>query len=75
VRPFNKYLRHELERRPLPTLSLDAIERIAREATPDAQRVIFRDLEIRARDAGFGSVVDGWDPDVAWLRGDGRPTL
>ena len=75
VRPFNKYLRHEVEQRPLPTMGLEAIQRIAREPTPDAQRVIFRDIESRARDAGFGSVVDGWDPDVAWLRGDGRPTL
>ncbi len=74
VRPFNKYLRHELERRPLPTLTLDAVGRIAREPTPDAQRAIFRDIESGAREAGFGSVVDGWDPDVSWLRGDGRST-
>jgi len=74
VRPFNKYLRHELEQRALPTVGLDAIGRIAREPTPDAQRAIFRDIESRARDAGFGSVVDGWDPDVSWLRGDGSST-
>lgn len=73
MRPFNKYLRHELERRPLPTVGLGAIARIAREATPDAQRFIFRDLESRARDVGFGSIVDGWDPDVSWLRGEGGP--
>lgn len=71
VRPFNKYLRHELEQPPLPAVELYAIERIAREPTPDAQRVIFRDIESRARDAGFGSVVDGWEPDVSWLRGGG----
>ena len=74
VRPFNKYLRHELEQRALPTVGLDAIGRIAREPAPDAQRAIFRAIEIGARDAGFGSVVDGWDPDVSWLRGDGRST-
>ncbi len=69
VRPFNKYLRHELEARPLPTLAIDAIERIARTATPSVQRAVFRDIERRARRAGFGSIVDGWNPDVPWLRG------
>ncbi len=73
VRPFNKYLRHELERRPLPTIGLTTIERMAREAMPDVQRVVFRDVERRAREAGFGSVVDGWEPDVAWLRGNEEP--
>lgn len=69
VRPFNKYLRHELEQRPLPTVHADAIERIAREATPRDQRAVFRDVEYRAREAGFGSIVDGWEPDVEWLLG------
>lgn len=69
VRPFNKYLRHELEQRPLPTVHADAIERITREATPRDQRAVFRDVEYRAREAGFGSIVDGWEPDVEWLLG------
>lgn len=70
VRPFNKYLRHELERRPLHILDAEALEGLARMATPDDPRAVFRDVERRARDAGFGSVVDGCEPDVAWLRGE-----
>lgn len=70
VRPFNKYLRHELERRPLHILNAEALEGLARMATPDDPRAVFRDVERRVRDAGFGSVVDGWEPDVAWLRGE-----
>lgn len=74
VRPFNKYLGHELEARPLPTVDVEAIDRIAREATQDAQRAVFREVERRARAAAFGSVVDGWVPDVSWLREEGGPT-
>lgn len=70
VRPFNKYLRHELGQRPLPTLAVDAIERIARDAAPRDQRAAFRHVEHRARERGFGSVIDGWEPDVPWLRGE-----
>lgn len=55
--------------RALPTVHADAIERIAREATPRDQRAVFRDVEYRAREAGFGSIVDGWEPDVEWLLG------
>ena len=72
VRPFNKWLVHELAARPLaiPDL-LGHVERIARDPTPDAQRELFRVLETAARTAGHGGVVDGWEPDVAWLRGGG----
>ncbi len=69
VRPFNKYLRHELVHRPLPSVGLDVIDRTARDCETDDQRAVFRDVERRAREAGFGSVVDGWEPDVPWLRG------
>ncbi len=76
VRPFNKYLRHELGQRPLPTLAVDAIERIARDAAPRDQRAAFRHVEHRARERGFGAVIDGWEPTCrgfAVNRPDERP--
>jgi hypothetical protein len=36
---------------------------------PEAQRELFNRVEPLARRAGFGDVVDGWEPDVDWLRG------
>ena len=70
VRPFNKWLVDELGRRPLglPAL-LEQVERIALDPTPVVQRALFRDLERAARAAGHGGVIDGWEPDVAWLLG------
>jgi hypothetical protein len=74
VRPFNKFLRYELERRPLEdaAFGVDALfERLAaiRAGDPDEQRRVFRDVEALARRHGLGDVIDGWEPDVAWLRG------
>ena len=75
VRPFNKFLRYELERRPLedPAFAADLLfERLAaiRAGDPDEQRRMFRDVERLARRHGLGDVIDGWEPDVAWLRGE-----
>ena len=36
---------------------------------PEAQRELFKRVEPLARRAGFGNVVDGWEPDLDWLRG------
>lgn len=70
VRPFNKWLRHELTRRPLAFDGLlDLVARIASDPTTEAQRAAFRRVEVAARAAGHGAVVDGWQPDVVWLRG------
>ena len=70
VRPFNKWLRHELTVRPLriPRL-LYLVDRIAADPTVDLQRDMFRTMERAARRAGHGAVIDGWGPDVSWLRG------
>ena len=76
VRPFNKHLRFELERRPLGDerwaadpllLRLEAI--LATSDLGEQQR-LFRDVEQLARAHGHGDVIDGWEPDVAWLRGE-----
>jgi hypothetical protein len=76
VRPFNKLLRHELERRPLDgdEWAADALLPRLRKilATGDLveQQSLFRDVEKLARAHGLGDVIDGWEPDVARLRGD-----
>jgi predicted nucleotidyltransferase len=74
VRPYNKYLRWELEQHPLPGDEWGAARLLPRlEAVIagdlDAQRVLFRALEKLARERGHGDVVDAWGDDVAWLRG------
>lgn len=74
VRPFNKWLVFELETEPLRTPGFaDLTERVtawAADPTADRIRDALRLLETAARAAGHGAVVDGWEPDVAWLRGD-----
>ena len=75
VRPYNKWLRWELREHPLgepwseeafvPRLSLIV-------ATGDVgeQRTLFRTVEAFAREQRFGEVIDGWEPDLAFLRGE-----
>jgi len=74
VRPFNKFLGWELETHPLPGDGWTASRVLARLATIQStgavrdQAELFRDVEALARDAGYGDVVDSWEPDVPWLR-------
>jgi hypothetical protein len=74
VRPYNKYLRWELEQHPLPGEQW-SVERLLPllEAVSSgdlaAQRSLFRDVELLARERGHGDVIDGWGDDVAWLLG------
>lgn len=72
VRPYNKYLEWELRHHPLADWDADALlpllDRILT-GDPAPQRALFALVETAARRAGFGDVVDGWEPDVAWLRG------
>ena len=74
VRPFNKWLAFELEQEPLRTPAfaglLDRVDALTGEPTPERIRDAFRMLEGAARASGHGAVVDGWEPDVAWLRGE-----
>lgn len=75
VRPFNKYLEWELREHALrePAWTVEAfLPRIERISTGDAgeQRATFQDVERVARERGFGKVIDGWEPDVGWLRGE-----
>jgi len=75
VRPFNKFLRWELENFPLgeaiwqANLLLPRLEAIATRGDLGEQQRLFRDVERVAREHGLGGVVDGWEPDIDWLRG------
>jgi len=69
IRPFNKWLRHQVHAQPLSIDGVvDLVEQLVREPSAAVQRAVFRTVETAARDAGFGAEIDGWEPDVAWLR-------
>ena len=74
VRPYNKYLEWELRHHPLEGWPADELlpllDRLLT-GEAEAQHELFRRIEEPARRAGFGDVVDGWEPDVRWLRGEG----
>jgi hypothetical protein len=75
VRPFNKFLRWELEEFPLgrdvwrAEVLLPRLELITGAGELDAQQQLFRETERLARERGLGGVADGWQPDVQCLRG------
>ncbi|MEV4622188.1 nucleotidyltransferase domain-containing protein [Asanoa sp. NPDC049573] len=66
VRPYNKYLRWELSRYPLPA-PWTAERLIAEPAS-----AWFTDIERLARARGFGDVIDGWE-DLGMLRSRSSP--
>ena len=71
VRPYNKWLEWELQEHPLPVeVDLARLERIARTGDLAEQQALFRETEALARERGHGATIDGWEPDVDWLRGD-----
>jgi hypothetical protein len=73
IRPFHKYLAWELEHHPLPGWSpADVAGLLAGVARGEhaALHEAFRRLEAAARRTGLDDVVEGWEPDVGWLRGD-----
>jgi hypothetical protein len=58
VRPYNKYLRWELDTYPLPA-PWTADYLIA--ALTERPSMLFRDIEAVARAKGYGDVLDAWD--------------
>jgi hypothetical protein len=75
VRPFNKFLGWELELEPLGdekwsgAALFPRLQRIVGPGDLGEQQALFRDVELLARAAGHGGVIESWEPDVAWLRG------
>jgi len=73
VRPYNKYLEWELKHHALADWTADdllpLVDRVLA-GDPQAQRELFNRVEPIARREGFGDVIDGWEPDVPWLRGE-----
>lgn len=75
VRPFNKYLAPELRENPL-TGAVWREDRLLSRLTAvldgdvDQQHALFCDVHDVAREAGYGDVIDEWEPDVSWLRGE-----
>lgn len=75
VRPYNKYLRWELERYPLDQpawqaeLLLPQLEAILDSGDPVALRAVFASVEEAARVVGFGTVIDDWGDDLNILHG------
>ncbi|QYX79336.1 hypothetical protein [Streptomyces akebiae] len=71
-RPYNKYLRWELTRFPLPDWDtghlLDTVSHIAATGDVAAQRELFARVEAVARKAGHGAVLDGWGEDLRLMR-------
>jgi hypothetical protein len=50
-------------------IDLDGLERIARTGALEDQQALFRESEALARAHRHGATIDGWEPDVALLRG------
>jgi predicted nucleotidyltransferase len=70
VRPYNKWLEWELRENPLPVdVDVERLRVIATTGDIGAQQSLFRDTEQLAREHGHGKTVDGWTPDLDWLRG------
>jgi hypothetical protein len=75
LRPPNKYLRWELQRRPLDDTAWDAAQllgraqRVLADGDPETQRSLFCDIESTARAVGLSETVDGWGDDLKLFRG------
>ncbi|MGW6903325.1 hypothetical protein [Streptomyces sp. NPDC054940] len=71
-RPYNKYLRWELARHPLPGWDgdalLGAVDRISASGDVAVQRLLFARVEAAARRAGHGAVLDAWGEDLRLMR-------
>ena len=73
VRPYNKYLRRELERFPLGAAHWEAdrllprLRRLLAEGDARTLRDVFADLDRTARAAGHGGIIDSWADHLAQI--------
>ena len=65
LRPYNKYLRWELDTHPLPGGWTGALDP---ERLPDRALRLFPEVEALARTAGHGAALDSWGDDIALIR-------
>jgi hypothetical protein len=65
VRPYNKYLRWELQTFPLPP---PWTAEYVIGSVLDRPTALYLDIEKVARDKGFGDVVDGWGDELPLIR-------
>lgn len=78
VRPYNKYLRWELENHPLNGDEWESAELLAlfdsivRAGDATAQRDLFRRVAAAASEVGLGGIVEAWHDELTFLRGDER---
>lgn len=81
VRPYNKYLRYELRRRPLDRpgwAQLDLVGNLMRlidSGDVAAQREIYHLVESSVRELGHGATIDAWADELTVIRGDGAVNL
>jgi hypothetical protein len=64
VRPFHDYLEWELANYPLKGWD-DLLTLLEGD-----QHALFRRVETHVRERGLGDIVDSWEPDVAFMRGE-----
>jgi hypothetical protein len=71
-RPYNRYLRWELARHPLPGWDtgalLRAVDRVSASGEVAVQRRLFARVEAAARRQGHGAVLDAWGEDLRLMR-------
>ncbi|MFE6617654.1 hypothetical protein [Streptomyces sp. NPDC057740] len=71
-RPYNRYLRWELARHPLPgwdgAALLRDVDRVCASGDVAVQRRLFARVEAAARGAGHGTVLDAWGEDLPLMR-------
>ena len=72
VRPFNKWLRWELQNLPLDepwgVILLPRLEALLTIGGVEQQRGLFHEVEALARARGLDDVLDSWGPDVEFMR-------
>jgi hypothetical protein len=73
VRPYNKWLPWDLHTHPLPEPwsadeVLGSLQAVLRDRNLEVERSLFLRVECLARDRGWDETIDGWEPDLEWLR-------
>jgi len=74
VRPYNKYLVTDIEKRPLEKLSIDGINfiglisEIITKGDTEKQKQLFRLIEPIFKKEGFSSTLEGWREKLSWIK-------